>query len=81
MQAFAELRSYIAPNTPLLKRVAAREGERVCRRGRIVLIAGQRFVIALSFDRRGRSLPVWRGCQQLQDGQVFDRGRTLPGRT
>jgi len=74
MQALAERRSYIGPITPLLKRVAASEGDRVCRRGQAVLVSGQRIVIALSIDRAGRPLPVWQGCHQLQDGQVFVLG-------
>ena len=70
MQALAERRRYIA-KTPLLKRVAAMEGDRVCRRGRMVRIAGWRSVIVLGFDREGRQLPVWQGCHRLQSGQVF----------
>lgn len=73
-QALAERRSYIGPNTPLLKRVAAMEGDRVCRRGPVTWIAGQQFVIALAFDREGRRLPVWQGCRQLQRGQLFVLG-------
>lgn len=73
-QALAERRSYIGPHTPLLKRVAALEGDRVCRRGRVIWMAGQRSVIALAFDRGGRRMPVWQGCQQLQRGQLFVLG-------
>lgn len=74
MQALAERRSYIGAKTPLLKRVAAMEGDRVCRRGRVVRIAGRRSVIASGFDRGGRQLPVWKGCHRLQSGQVFVLG-------
>lgn len=74
-QALAERRSYIGPHTPLLKRVAALEGDRVCRRGRVVWIAGHWVVIALASDRGGRRLPVWQGCRQLQNGQLFVLGR------
>ena len=77
MQALAERRSYIGPNTPVLKRVAASEGDRVCRRGRIVQIAEERFVIALVSDRQGRQLPVWQGCYQLQNDQRFVLGTHL----
>jgi conjugative transfer signal peptidase TraF len=73
-QALAERRSYIGPSTPLLKRVAALEGDRVCRRARVIRIAGQLPVIALAFDRRGRWMPVWQGCQQLRRGQLFVLG-------
>lgn len=74
MQVLAERRSYIGPNTPLLKRVVAKAGDRVCRRGPDVLIPGQKRVIALGSDRGGRLLPVWHGCHRLQHGQVFILG-------
>ena len=74
MQALAERRSYIGSNTPLLKRVAASEGDRVCRRRQAVLVSGQHVVFALGFDRAGKPLPVWQGCHKLQDGQVFVLG-------
>lgn len=74
MQALAERRTYIGPNTPLLKRVAASEGDRVCRRGQAVLASGQHVVVALGADRAGKPLPVWQGCHQLQHGQVFVLG-------
>lgn len=48
----------------LLKRVAAGPGETVCREGRrLTWPRGE--VIALDQDRRGRRLPVWRGCRRL----------------
>jgi len=74
MQALAERRNYIGPNTPLLKRVAASEGDRVCRRGQGVLISGQQVAIALGADRAGKPMPVWQGCHQLQHGQAFVLG-------
>ena len=73
-QALAEQRSYIGSHMPLLKRVAALEGDRVCRRGRVISMGRQQLVIALAFDRRGRRMPVWQGCRQLQRGQVFVLG-------
>lgn len=74
MQALAELRGYIGQNTPLLKRVAAVEGDRVCRRGRIVQIGKVQLVLALVSDRQGRQLPMWKGCHQLQNGQLIVLG-------
>ncbi|KAB2943518.1 MAG: S26 family signal peptidase [Hyphomicrobium sp.] len=73
-QALAERRNYVGPHVLLLKRVAAMEGDRVCRRGRVIWMSGQRRVIALGFDRGGRRLPVWQGCQHLQRGQLFVLG-------
>lgn len=74
MQVLAEQRSYIGAHTPLLKRVAATEGDRACRSGHVVWIPGRQVVIALGTDRAGKSLPVWQGCHQLQDGQLFVLG-------
>lgn len=73
-QALAVRHGYIGANTPLLKRVAAREGDRVCRSGRAAWIAGRQVVIAFGTDRVGKPLPVWQGCYQLQDGQLFVLG-------
>ena len=74
MRRLAYRRRYIAPNTPLLKRVAAMTSDRVCRRGSVVHIVGRRSIIALRFDRAGRRLPVWLGCQQLHNGQLLVLG-------
>lgn len=74
MQALAEGRNYISPNTPLLKRIAATEGDWVCRRGQAVQVSRQQGVVASGTDRAGKPMPVWQGCHQLQDGQVFVLG-------
>lgn len=74
MQVLAERRGYIGPDTPLLKRVAAMDGDRVCRRGHAILISGRQVATALGIDRAGKPLPVWQGCHQLEDGQVFVLG-------
>lgn len=75
MQALAERRNYVGANMPLLKRVVATEGDRVCRRGQALLVSGQHVAIALGIDQAGRPLPVWQGCHQLQHGQVFVLGK------
>ncbi len=74
MQVLAERRGYIGAHTPVLKRVTAMEGDRVCRSGRAAWIAERQVVIALGTDRAGKPLPVWQGCHQLQDGQLFVLG-------
>lgn len=61
----------------LLKRVAAAEGDRVCRLGDRVT-AGTRSVAAASRDRRGMTLPRWTDCRRLAAGEVFLLGDT-PG--
>ena len=58
-------RGYLGENVPLLKHVAAKAGQRVCRMGTVVTIDGWPVVVALEHDRAGRPLPVWRGCRTL----------------
>lgn len=75
---------YLPEGVPLLKHVAALPGQRVCRRDRTITIDGVMMGEALSRDRRGRPLPVWRGCQTLAADQVFllnpDSTGSLDGR-
>ncbi|MBI1338787.1 S26 family signal peptidase [bacterium] len=70
---------YLGPDTPLLKRVAALPGTEVCRYGLTVLIDGMTVAEARERDRLGRSLPVWRGCRTLRDGEVFLLNADHPG--
>lgn len=59
----------------LIKRVAAREGDRVCRTaGRVV--TPERTVVASLVDRNGAALPQWRGCRVLESGELFLLGDT-----
>ena len=64
-------RRYIGYGVPLVKRVAAADGARVCRSGVRISIDGRPAAMALVRDRLGRPLPAWRGCRQLQAGQLF----------
>jgi conjugative transfer signal peptidase TraF len=64
-------RGYLPVGVPLLKRVAAVSGQRVCRFAHGVTIDGKLVGVARSFDRRGRSLPAWSGCHRIQSGELF----------
>ncbi|MCX7587293.1 S26 family signal peptidase [Phenylobacterium sp. 58.2.17] len=64
-------RGYLASGVPLIKPLAALPGQRICRSGLAVLIDGVVVAQARTHDRRGRSLPVWRGCQSIAPGAVF----------
>lgn len=60
-------------NAPLLKRLAAREGDMVCARGdRVRVGADER--VRLRRDRRGQPLPWWCGCRRMRAGEVFVLG-------
>jgi type IV secretory pathway protease TraF len=71
----AEVRAYLSglgapPDLPLLKRVVAVGGDRVCREG--ARVTGPGFAVrALAADRRGVGLPEWTGCRRLGRSEVF----------
>ena len=63
--------NYLPVGVPLLKRVAARPGALICRRGATVTIEGRTVAIAHASDSHGRPLPVWRGCRVLRADELF----------
>jgi conjugative transfer signal peptidase TraF len=71
-------RHYLPLGLPMLKHVAARSGQRVCRVGDRVSVDGNVVGRALDHDRRGRTLPGWRGCLRLAAGQVFVMNAKVP---
>lgn len=79
-----DARGYVPFGVPLLKRIAALPGQRVCRQGPALSIDGKVVALALERDRRGRTLPIWNGCHTLRPGEVFllnrDAPRSLDGR-
>lgn len=64
-------RSYLPTGVPLIKRIAAVSGQRVCRFGHGVTIDGTFVGAARARDRIGRPLPDWFGCQTLRSGELF----------
>jgi len=77
-------RGYLPVNVPLLKRLAATEGQTVCGRAGRVFIDGRLVAVARDQDRWGRWLHPFVGCHRLADGEVFllnaDAPRSLDGR-
>lgn len=59
----------------LLKRIAAVEGDMVCRSGDEVRTPSRRVMAPVS-DRRGVTLPSWSGCRRLAASEVFLLGDT-----
>jgi len=83
LQALIDERGYLPPATPLLKRVAARSGARICRDKRNISINGVVVAYAHSRDSKGRALPVWSGCKTLEADEIFllnDHAQSLDGR-
>lgn len=64
-------RGYLPAGVPLLKHVAAKAGQRVCRIGEIVSVDGRPAVVAQARDGRGRPLPAWQGCRTLAPGELL----------
>lgn len=69
---------YLPRGVPLLKRVEAVGGQRVCRTSLVISVDGTPVGSAMERDRRGRPLPVWQGCTVLRADQVFLLNPTRP---
>ena len=61
----------LPPGVPLLKRVVARGGDRICRTDGVVFVNGKAAAETLDHDAEGRALPAWNGCFTLFPGQFF----------
>lgn len=75
---FAAMRGYLPLGVPLLKHIAALDGQTVCRFAQRLTIDGQFVATAHARDRGGRLLPSWQGCRMLHAGQVFLLNATIP---
>jgi conjugative transfer signal peptidase TraF len=71
LASFLADRGYLPTGVPLLKRVLALPGQTVCRADRTIIVDGFAMGEALERDRRGRTLPSWRGCRAVPAGEVF----------
>jgi conjugative transfer signal peptidase TraF len=82
-RSLAASRHYLPANVPLVKRVAAVEGDCVCAIGSAVRINGRRVATRQSQDSLGRPMPWWSGCRRLERGEYFllmDSRRSFDGR-
>ena len=68
---YAHSRGYLTRTGLLLKPVAAIEGDRVCRSGRLVFIGRRIAARARSREKFGKPLPAWSGCRKLGLGELF----------
>ena len=71
-------RHYLPVSVPLLKRIAAVRGQRVCRFGHGVTIDGDFAGLARARDHLGRPLPAWFGCRMLRTGELFVMNPAAP---
>ncbi len=71
-------RGYLPLGVPLLKRVGALGGMRVCEHAGDVTIEGRHVANALPIDGRGRPMTSWSGCRALSDGEFFALNPDVP---
>src|SRR3546814_3369298 len=64
-------RGYLPDGVPLVKRIAALEGDRVCALDDAVSVNGRVAAKRQARDRLGRPLPRWTGCHVLADDELF----------
>jgi conjugative transfer signal peptidase TraF len=67
----AAARHYLPANVPLVKRVAAAPGDRVCATRMTIFVNGRPAVLRRVRDPSGRPLPWWSGCRLLRPGELF----------
>lgn len=67
----AAIRSYLPFDVPLVKRVAATEGDCVCAWRSRIFINGRAVAARQPADPKGRPLLFWSGCTELGRGDVF----------
>ena len=70
-RSLAAMRGYLPADVPLVKRVAAGHGDRVCGLGRFVWINGSGVASRLERDGSGRPMPRWNGCRTLGPRDYF----------
>jgi conjugative transfer signal peptidase TraF len=71
VRRLADERRYVPASIPLVKRVAATQGDRVCASGKLIRINGRSAAVRRRIDAAGRPMPRWRGCHMLGPGEIF----------
>jgi conjugative transfer signal peptidase TraF len=71
VRQLAAERRYLPANVPLVKRVAAAGGDRVCASSRLIRINGRTAAVRRRADGTGRAMPWWRGCRTLARSEIF----------
>jgi len=77
--ALAAARGYLPRSVPVLKRIAAVAGQRVCVQSSVVVIGTQKVARTLDVDFSGRPLTAWRHCRRLLMGELFLLNRSAAG--
>ena len=78
IRRLAAERHYLPANVPLVKRVGASAGDRVCADGDRIFINGRLAARRRPTDLSGRPMPWWEGCSRLGRGEIFLLSRRGP---
>lgn len=70
-RGLAARRRYLPANVPLIKRVAAVQGDRICAFEAWVFVEGRLVATRRRADVAGRPLAWWHGCRTLRDGATL----------
>jgi conjugative transfer signal peptidase TraF len=71
LASYLDRNGYLPTGVPMLKRVLALAGQTVCRTEGTITVDGIEMGEAREHDSRGRPLPVWQGCDVVEDGKLF----------
>jgi conjugative transfer signal peptidase TraF len=71
VRALAAARHYLPSGVPLVKRVAAGPGHRICGLAGTITVDGMVAAKRHAVDPAGRAMPWWRGCHWLGDDQYL----------
>jgi conjugative transfer signal peptidase TraF len=74
----ASVRHYLPERVPLVKRVAAVSGDRVCAVRGAILVDGKVAARRRRRDPMGRRMPWWSGCVTLGRGELFLLSSNVP---
>jgi conjugative transfer signal peptidase TraF len=77
-RSLAASRHYLPAEVPLVKRVAAVEGSRICALGAVIFVDGRASALRERLDPSGRPMPWWTGCRVLQQGELLVLSRWVP---
>ena len=71
VRKLAAMRGYLPSGVPLVKRIAAMQGGRVCALRTRIIVHGRTVAHRRKRDAQGRLMPWWNGCRRLQSGQFL----------
>ncbi|WP_343228041.1 S26 family signal peptidase [Stakelama flava] len=74
VRRLAAERHYLPANVPLVKRVAATGGQRVCTVSALLTVDTRVVAVRRMRDALGRLLPRWQGCRRLRPDEMLVLG-------